>query len=204
MSIRYGIEMVFNPAFNSGVYRVRQLVCGQYGCWAAEMHMLRMSLVPYFECPEEGLTELGREIFQAAENSRSHSPRMPLHRTGISTDDASGSVFLDFGDPDGALASLRQMAADGVGRVRGTKIPGFAAEFAPRVALLEYGGLEPSILADAAEYAAGAATSVNLTMMGNAWRLLIVRYSSEAAGEDWSNGRWANDVSWKQLYSYPL
>ena len=204
MSIRYGIEMVFSPAFNSGVYRVRQLVCGQYGCWAAEMHMLRMSLLTYFECPEEGLTDLDREISQAAESSRSRSPRMPLPRTGISTDDTSRSVFLNFGDRDGALANLRQMAVDAVERVPRTKVPGFATEFAPRVALLEYGDLEPGILADAAEYAAGAATSVDLTMLGNAWRLLVVRYSSEAAGDDWSNGRWANDVSWKQLYSYPL
>ena len=204
MSIRYGIEMVFRPEFNSGVYRVRQLVCGQYGCWAAEMHMLRMSLVPYFECPEEGLTELDREISQAVESSRSRHPRMLLPRSGISTDDASGSVFLDLSDPDGALAVLRQMVVDAVGRVAGTKIPGFAMDFRPRVALLEYGDLDPAILADAAEYAEGAATSVDLTMMGTAWRLLIVRYSSEAAGDDWSNGRWANDVSWKQLYSYPL
>ena len=204
MSTRYGIELVFSPSFNSAVYRVRQLVCGQYGCWAAEMHMLRMSLLPYFECPEEGLTELAREISLAAESSRSRHPRMLLPRSGISTDESSGSVFLDFGDPDGTLANLYQMSVGAAGRVSGTKIPGFAAEFAPRVALLEYGDLEPSILADAAEYAAGAATSVDLTMTGNAWRLLIVRYSSEAAGEDWSNGRWANDVSWKQLYSYPL
>ena len=204
MSTRYGIELVFSPSFNSAVYRVRQLVCGQYGCWAAEMHMLRMSLLPYFECPEEGLTDLDREISQAAESSRSRSPRIPLPRTGISTDDASGSVFLDFGDPDGTLARLHQMVVGAVGRVAGAKIPGFAMDFRHRVALLEYGELQPPILADAAEYAAGAATSVDLAMMGNAWRLLIVRYSSQAAGDDWSNGRWANDVSWKQLYSYPI
>ena len=204
MSTRYGIELVFNPEFNSGIYRVRQLVCGQYGCWAAEMHMLRMSLAPYFECPEDGLADLNREISQAAEDSRSRNPSMILPRTGISTDDASRSVFLHFGDPDGALGSLRQMAVDAVGRVGGAKIPGFAQEFAPRVALLEYGDVDPAILADAAEYAGGAATSVDLAMMGTAWRLLIVRYSSEAAGDDWSNGRWANDVSWKQLHSYPL
>ena len=37
MSIRYGIELVFDPAFTARVYRTRQLVCGQYGCWAADV-----------------------------------------------------------------------------------------------------------------------------------------------------------------------
>ena len=40
--------------------------------------------------------------------------------------------------------------------------------------------------------------------MALSWRLLLTRYSSDAAGDDWSNGRWAADLSWQQLHSHRL
>jgi len=40
MSIRYGIGLALEPAFTSRAYRARQLICGQYASWAAEMNMV--------------------------------------------------------------------------------------------------------------------------------------------------------------------
>ena len=48
MSTRFGVELVLEPAFTARAYRTRNIVCGQYASWAAEMHMLRMSVVSYF------------------------------------------------------------------------------------------------------------------------------------------------------------
>ncbi len=204
MSIRYGIELVFDPVFTAGVYRLRQFVCGQFGCWAAEMHMLRMQVVPYFECPEEGLPLLDQEVAQVASGSRSRSPGPEVGWNGISEDKESGSVLLDISEVNGTLTGLYHSAIDAVSRVPGSQVPDFAKNFTPRIALLEYGGLSPAILADAAECARGAASALTLPVTVKAWRLLIVQYSSQAAGDDWSHGRWANDVGWKQLFSYAL
>ena len=210
MSIRYGVELLFEPSATAQVYRLRQTVCGQYGCWAAEMHMLRMTLAPYFQCPDAGLPELERGIAGVAENHKAAghgtpaAPDLPgptVSWGDVYHEEASGSVFLAVNDPDGALAALQRAAAEAVGRATGTPLAG---DFTPRIALLEYGGLPPGILADAAEYARGAFADAEIAQPFRAWRLVVVRYSSEAAGDDWSDGRWANDVSWNQLYSYPL
>ncbi len=200
MSIRYGIELVFDPAFTARVYRTRQLVCGQYGCWAAEMHMLRMTLVPYFECPGDGLPKLDAELARIVEQRRH---LLPIVRwAGISSDEETGSIFLDLDDPGEALSHLQRAASGGVRRVRGARIQ--EDVYRPRIALLEFGGLPPAILDDATEYARAVAADLAVPAMASPWRLLALRYSSEAAGDDWSNGRWAADVGWRQLFSYAL
>ena len=200
MSIRYGIELVFDPAFTARVYRTRQLVCGQYGCWAAEMHMLRMTLVPYFECPDDSLSELADGIRQVAVDRR--GSLQDAAQAGISFSQEAGSVFLDLADPDGGLSLLHREAAAAVGRAAGAQVS--QNTFQPRIALLEFGGLPPAILEDAAEYARDVAVDLSIPATASPWRLLLTQYSSAAAGDDWSNGRWAADVSWKQLFSYAL
>ena len=200
MSVRYGIELVFDPAFTARVYRTRQLVCGQYGCWAAEMHMLRMTLVPYFECPGDGLPKLDAELARIVEQRR-HLLRI-VRWAGISSDEETGSIFLDFDDPGEALSHLQRAASGAVRRVPGAQVHGDACH--PRIALLEFGGLPPAILDDATKYARAVAADLAVPATASPWRLLALSYSSEAAGDDWSNGRWAADVGWRQLFSYAL
>ena len=128
MSIRYGIELVFDPVFTAGVYRLRQFVCGQFGCWAAEMHMLRMQVVPYFECPEEGLPSLDQEVAQVASGIRSRSPAPEVGWNGISEDGESGSVFLDISEVNGTLTDLYHSAIDAVSRGHRVSSPRFRQE----------------------------------------------------------------------------
>ena len=200
MSTRYGVELVFDPAFTFQVYRTRQAVCAQYACWAAEMHMLRMQLVPYFECPESSLDVLDTEMAGVAAGSRDSLGAASFDRTGVSIREESGGVMLDLSDSRGQLGRLYEAALAAVARTPGAKVP--AHSFHPGVALLEYGGLIPAVLQDAAAYAVG--TMQETVHQARAWRLMVLRYTSEAAGGDWSNGRWANDVGWKQLYTYSL
>ena len=54
MSTRYGIDLVLDPAFTAKAYQTRQIVCGQYASWAAEMQMLRMPLTPFFLARRSG------------------------------------------------------------------------------------------------------------------------------------------------------
>ena len=58
MTVRYGISLIPEPVFASRVYRLRQLVCGQYGAWAAEMEMLHMPLIPFFDSSEDAVLNL--------------------------------------------------------------------------------------------------------------------------------------------------
>ena len=45
---------------------------------------------------------------------------------------------------------------------------------------------------------------MDMAEMAMPWRLLLTRNCSEGAGEDWSNGRWATDLTCRQLHSYRL
>ena len=200
MSIRYGVELVLEPKFTARLYRARQLVCGQYGCWAAEMHMLRMPLVSYFECPEASLTAMDAGLARVAANRR--DTLVSVARGNITADVETGSIALNFTHNIGGLLALQEEVASAAARTPSARLPG--ETFRPRIALLEFGGLPPAILDDATEYARAVIGDLALPVIAQPWRLVVLRYSSEAAGGDWSNGRWAADVSWRQLFSYAL
>ncbi|GIT01916.1 MAG: hypothetical protein CM1200mP27_05410 [Chloroflexota bacterium] len=78
VSTRLGIELVVDPAFTVKAYRTRNVLCGQYGSWAPEMHMLRMSLISYFECSEIAVEQLANGIRRVAEESNNRSPSSRL------------------------------------------------------------------------------------------------------------------------------
>ena len=202
MSIRYGVDLVLDPDFTALVYRARQVICGQYGSWAAEMQMLRMPLTPYFPCPEDALPVLAAQVDSLAQESRAESPNFPVHRVGAVADAAMNGIALDFASSD-SLVKLQRKAVEAVQEHSGDSGAG-SMPFRPHVALLEYGAFPGAILADAVEFARGVAAGLSLPLGTRAWRLLLTRYSSEAAGDDWSAGRWATDLSWQQLYSYRL
>ena len=200
MSIRYGVELVFEPKFTARLYRARQLVCGQYGCWAAEMHMLRMPLVSYFECPEASLASLDAGLARVAAKRR--GTLVSVAPGNITADVETGSIALNFTHNIGGLLALREEVAAAAARTPGARLS--VETFRPRISLLEFGGLPPAILDDATEYARVVVGDLALPVVTQPWRLVVLRYSSEAAGDDWSNGRWAADVSWRQLFSYAL
>ena len=117
MSTRLGIELVVEPAFTARAYRTRNIVCGQYGTWAAEMHMLRMSLVSYFECPDIVVDLLAHGVSQVAEASRKGSPRFSINHRGVAmgrndNEVDYNSIYLDFeqSDSNHPLNILRRAA----------------------------------------------------------------------------------------------
>ena len=195
MSIRYGIDLVLQPSFTAKVYQTRQIVCGQYSSWAAEMQMLRMSLTSYFPCPEERLESLASQVEGIAKETRSQQPYL-LSRTGIVADQAVNGVVMEFEAP-GLLFYLQRKVLDAA-QIHRSEL------FTPRIALLEYGVFPEAILPDAVVFANGVAAGLETPRSASPWRLLLTRYSSDAAGDDWSSGRWAADLSWQQLYSHTL
>ena len=200
MSIRYGIDLVLQPSFTAKVYQTRQIVCGQYSSWAAEMQMLRMALTPYFPCPGDRLPILASQVESIASETEGQKTYM-LRRSGITVIPGTSSVVMEFEAPS-ALYELQRKAMEAA-RSHSAGLHS-SHPFRPGIALLEYGNFSEEILKDAGRFAEGVASGLDMTEMGLPWRLLLTRYSSDAAGDDWSNGRWAADLSWQQLSSHAL
>ena len=200
MSSRYGIDLVLQPSYTAKLYQTRQILCGQYSSWAAEMQMLRMSLTPFFPCADDRLPALASLIEEIARETRTEKP-YALSRTGIVAEHSMNGVFIEFQAPPALFELQRRVLEAAQGNSPGLHS---SDAFTPRIALLEYGTFPEAILPDAADFAAGVASGVGMTEMALPWRLLLTRYNSSAAGDDWTGGRWAADLSWQQLYSHPL
>ena len=200
MSARYALDLALDPPFTAKAYQTRQIICGQYASWAAEMQMLRLPLTPYFPCPEERLSILSEQVAEIAQEARKRESCI-LRRSGIAADPASNGVIMQFDAPS-PLLELQSKARTAA---QSHSVGLYPSEpFRPHIALLEYGAFPPSLLPDATEFAAGVATTLSLPPTTRPWRLLLTRYDSSAAGDDWSNGRWAADLSWRLLSGYRL
>ena len=198
MSTRYGIDLALEPPFTAKAYQARQIVCGQYSSWAAEMQMLRLALTPYFPCAEERLPILAAQVAGMARESGGRESSV-LQRAGVVADAAVNGVLLEF-DAPAPLLELRGKAQAAAQSHWEGRYP--AEPFRPRIALLEYGAFPGELLADAADFAAGVVSALPVPATARPWRLLLTRYDSAAAGDDWSGGRWAADLSWRLLAAH--
>ena len=206
MSIRFGVLLIPSPSFTAKAYRARQLVCGQYGSWAAEMHMLHLTVAGFFQCPEAALAEVDAGLMTIAEQSRQIEPQFALHHQGVAG--TAGNIFLDLAGPEKpeALHKLHANVVDLIRRASGNvfEIERLEENYLPHITLMQYAKLPSAVMGDALEFARGVVHDLAVPKSTNAWRLLLVRFLSQAAEEDWSGGRWAADLSWEIVSSYPL
>ena len=215
MSVRYGVSLLTDPEFTARAYRARQLICGQFACWAAEMHMLHMLMSDYF--PFDGVDDpsaedrLARELEQLAERYRRVSPRFPLFNRGITTtrdNDDDGNIWLDFSPEvvNESLYRLQSMVADLLERNSEVRTPRrvFSPDFPPQMPLLSHANLPDSVFDSAVEFARSVTDDLKVSQITRAWRLTLTRFESNAAGDDWSGGRWASDLQWRVIGSYSL
>ena len=200
MSVRYAIDLVLEPAFTAKVHQTRRIVYDQYSSWAAERQIVRMPLTPYFPCPDSRLPTLEAQVESIAQETASKKSYL-LKRSDILAVIPTNSVVMEF-EASEPLLELQRKALETAQHY--SEGPSPSTPFRPCIPLLEYGELPEAILLDAAQFAEGVASGVDMTAMAMPWRLLLTRYSSESAGEDWSNGRWAADLSSRQLHSHRL
>ena len=223
MSIRYGISLLTDPDFTARVYRARQLICGQYACWAAEMHMVHLPLSGYFAldagsdsdgdnaAETAAESRLTAELEQLATRYRRVSPRFPLFNRGLAvtrTAPADGNIWLDFSPEvvNESLYRLQALVADllqrspAISSDRGV----FGADFPPQIPLLSHANLPDSVFDGALEFARAVTDELKVSQITRAWRITLIRFASDAAGADWSGGRWAADLSWRAVASYGL
>ena len=206
MPIRYGIGLALEPGFTSRAYRARQLICGQYASWAAEMNMVYLTVAKFFQCADSALPPLEAGLSELASLSERAAPQFTLSHNGVATwPDAPGHVFLDFAAPVVApeLTNLRASVTNLLAKTDGVNADS-AGEFRPHLPLLQFARLPDQVFADAVEFARAVAADLQIPTSTQAWRLLLLRFESDAAGDDWSGGRWAADLRWELLASYPL
>ena len=210
MSTRYGLGLALEPGFTSRAYRARQLICGQYASWAAEMHMVYLALAGYFECADSAVAELDAGLARIADRSREDAAQFPLSHQGVrSWSGAGGHIFLEFGGPNqpAALGRLQNLAADLLARTPEVVLgPPVLEEkdYCPRLPLMQFARLPSPVFDDAVEFARAVVDDLQIPASTRAWRLLLIRFQSEAAGQDWQSGSWAMDLRWELLASYPL
>ena len=200
MSTRYGIDLVLQPSFTAKVHQTRRIVCEQYSSWTAGRQITRVPLTPYFPCPNEGLSILAEQVERIAQETKDEKAYM-LRRSAIVADTSVNGLAMVFEAPE-PLFELQRKALEAA-QVHSPQLY-LPRPFLPCIPLLEYAELPEAALLDAAEFAEGVASGLDMTEMAMPWRLLLTRYSSEAAGEDWSNGRWATDLTCRQLHSHRL
>ncbi len=215
MSIRYAVSLLTDPDFTARAYRARQLICGQYACWAAEMHMLHMPMSDYFplDTDDAGTVEaqLAGEVERLAERYRRVSPRFPLFNRGLTTTretDSDGNIWLDFSPEvvNESLYRLQSMVADLLERNPDVGGPRrvYGPDFPPQIPLMSHADLPDSVFDSALDFARSVTDDLKVSQITRSWRLALTRFESNAAGDDWSHGRWATDLSWRAIGSYSL
>ena len=122
--------------------------------------------------------------------------------------DVAGTIFLDFNGRE-RPRHLHALHANVIGLLERTLevVPNLRYtmdDYRPHITLMQYAKLPVTVDADALEFARAVVDDLQLPATTRAWRLLLVRFMSEAAGDDWAGGRWAADLSWEVLSSYPL
>ena len=209
MSARYGIGLALEPTFTSRVYRARQLICGQYASWAAEMNMVYVAVGGFFQCADSAVTNLEAGLNSLALRSKQNSPQFPMSHRGVGIPTGvAGHIFLEFNE-DGtpsALNRLHDAVANLLEETSGvTRSPaGGVSEYQPRPPLMQFAQLPPEVFADATEFARAVVADLQIPDDTQAWRLLLLRFESNAAGDDWSEGAWAADLRWELAASHPL
>ena len=54
MAVRYSFILIPDPSFLRLIHTSRQILCNQFGCWTAEMFMIHVPLINFFQStPEE-------------------------------------------------------------------------------------------------------------------------------------------------------
>jgi 2'-5' RNA ligase len=173
------------------------------------MHLLHLTLADFFQCPEGLVDTIDRGLADIAGRVRRSNPQFALQRGGVATfPGVSGNIFLDFAtnakteplyELHGAITGLLQGTNGVTPELRFT-----GENYWPHVTLMQQAALPASVFASAVEFAGAVVQDLQVPEQARAWQLILVRFESNAAGDDWDNGRWAADLSWRIVASYPL
>ena len=204
MSVRYGLSLVLEPSYTAVLHRARQVICSQYGCWAAEMHSVHLPLTGYFPCPEEAAPAIDTGLKKLAREFRhSYGRTFMARRVKVVQAESEGSIYAEFADSPNpqAVDLLRQGTAAIFNQC---DVASGEVGSLLRFPLLQYAPLPPRVFESAARFAEGVVNGLELAPHAGLAELAFFRYESVAAGEDWDKGGWAADLNWQIIGIYPL
>ena len=208
MSTRHGISVTLDPAFTAGLHRARQVICSQYGCWAAEMHSVHLPLTGYFPCPEEEVPSLATALEKVAGDFRSEYQDAHVMRSGtLANTPENGSIYVPFAGAEKSLSEPREvelLQAEVIEVVSRFNLSLGGKLLPLEFALLQYSRLPDHVFQSAFRFAEGVVEGLQLPTRVALSELALFRYESTAAGEDWDNGAWAADLSWQIIDSFAL
>lgn len=141
----------------------------------------------------------GNDLFSIFGDSKPRPKKRSLFGFGRRGQDAPVAE-----QPEHPLYTLQRKLWESVAYTHGVRMPARNFQFKSRVTILEYSGLKGSDLVDAAKYTASALASFEAAVNTSPWLVWLVRYHSELAGDDWSSGRWMEDVTWQRVRSFHL
>lgn len=218
MSIKYGIGLVPEAAFTARVYQARQIICGQYACWAAEMFPLHLPLSGFFQCPEDAVASVSAGLGRVAQEAR-RLGRSTLMPQVAALPGARGAIALDFVDPNPPrrqrpIRDLHQAVMQMLGEVYGV-VPNLrdtGESFHPHIPLMQEARLPSEVFEGAVEFAKGVVQEClreesQLRTWSGGGQLILMRLESNAAdsaADGWDQGRWAADLRWSLLASYQI
>ncbi len=176
--------------------------------------MLRLPLVEYFPCPEEAVESLSAGLGSIAREAGRKYQAVPLAHRGASTSsECPGGIFLDFtvteesGDRNQpALNSLRADVLELLGSRHAVNAGAVRSSecYHPHISLMQHAELPPTVFESAVLFAGAVIKDLEIRSETRAWQLVLLRFESDVAGEDWSQGGWAADLRWSLLASYPI
>jgi len=170
------------------------------------MFMVHLTVADFFQCPDLAAEVIAAGLARLAEQSHRAVRQFPLSHNGVAT--FPGTIFLDFERRE-KPQPLHDLHGHVINLLKGTHgvIPDlrFAREkYWPHLTLMQRANLPPLVFDDAVEFARAVVVASPPPATTKAWKLIWVRFESNAAGDSWEGGRWATDLRWNVLASYPL
>ena len=221
----YGISLILEPAYSAWLQHARQVICSQYGRWAAEMHAVHVPLTGYFACPEPSVPSVDAGLGQVAAAYRDSSAVTYLCRRGIFAEPTDGgSIYLQLTDAGNPLEHAQEQEpgqAWNVGQLQASianvlasanlgaagipvDTPVDTPETGLRFALMQFANLPEPVFQSATRFAQGVVTGLDLAERCAVSEIILYRYESDAVGDDWNSGGWALDLRWQIVNCYPL
>ena len=173
------------------------------------MLMIHIMLGGFFPWADDGIEALVLGLGNLASESRRHSSPITMDRSDVVVaPDFLGTIFLEFGHPQ-VEDPLARLYGNVIDLIKGHPGPQpthqpTAGDFRPRLPLMQFANLPSSVLSHAEEFAKGVVEDIGVPGATSAWRLMLARFHSQAAGEGWEPGSWATDISWELLSSHAL
>ena len=213
MSVRYGIVLTPDPTFTARAYQARQIICGQYGMWAAEMLPIYIYLTGFFPCHEGEVSDILNRLGNITRQDRGSRE---LHHRGVNTfPDLDTTIFLDFSPTmnDGRGRWLGELHNRVIDLLKNTLKDTGGAEpdagstkedYHPHLPLMRNAKLKPAVFQSAVEFAREVVGQIGLPSEANGRSIEMMRFESDMAGDTWEPDQWEKDIRWSVLDSFPL